>query len=124
MSNEENYKISALTKLLNSSLITDVYPMVKEVLGYKLDEDRDYLYLKIIVDDYITYHNMYDNEFDPHYLVEYHIKRILPYVSLNITKFEWDVYTISGRYVVGVKSIGFGNFIFCKPDKDGNKLCK
>lgn len=125
MSSDEDYKIPALTKLLNTSLITDVYPMVKEVKVDKISNRRNgkYLFLTILVDDYITYDNMYGNEFDPHYMVDYHIKKILPYLSLNDINVEWDVYVTSGRYVTGYKLIGFGSAIYCRPDKDGNKLC-
>jgi len=120
-----NYKIDALTKILNSSLITNIYPMVKDVKVDIIDREElsAYIHLTIFVDDDITYHNMYEKEFDPHYMVDYHIKNILPYFSLTDINVEWDVYTTSGRYVTGIKLIGFGNAIYCRPDKDGNKLC-
>lgn len=126
MSSDENYKIPALTKILNSSLITDVYPMVKEVNVNKIGNSKgsNYLSLTILVDDYITYDNMYQNEFDPHYMIGFHVEKILPYVSINVTNIEWDIYATSGRYVTGIELIGFGNAKYCRPDKDGNKLCK
>jgi hypothetical protein len=122
-----NYKIEALTKLLNSSLITNIYPMVKDVKVDKIDEDvlSSYMHLTIFVDDDITYDNMYTKEFDPHYMVEYHVKNLLPYVSIKTNYIGWDVYTTDGKYVAGYDLVGGSVFNprdrYYKPDEDGNK---
>ena len=122
-----NYKIEALTKLLNSGLITDIYPMVKDVKVDKLDEDElsSYMHLTIFADDDITYDNMYKKEFDPHYMVEYHVKNLLPYVSIKTNYIGWDVYTTDGKYVAGYDMVGGSVFNprdrYYRPDEDGNK---
>ena len=122
-----NYKIDALTKILNSSLITNIYPMVKEVKVDKIDDDvlSSYMHLTIIVDGDITYDNMYKKEFDPHYMVDYHVKKLLPYVSIETNYIGWDVYTTDGNYVAGYDMVGGSVFNprdrFYKPDKHGNK---
>jgi len=122
-----NYKIESLTKILNSTLITDIYPMVKKIQVDKLEEDElsSYMHLTILVDNDITHDNMYEKEFDPHYMVEYHVKNLLPYVSVNTNYIGWDVYTTDGKYVSGYDLVGGSVFNprdrYYKPDEDGNK---
>jgi hypothetical protein len=122
-----NYKIDALTKILNSSLITNIYPMVKDVKVDIIDREElsCYIHLTIFVDDDITYHNMYEKEFDPHYMVDYHVKLLLPYVNISKSYIGWDVYTTDGRYVAGYDMVG-GTVTNPKdryyiPDRHGNK---
>jgi hypothetical protein len=102
MSSENTFIVKALTKLMNSNLIKDVYPKLDSIEIKSLNLDKGSMSLNIVVDvPNMTYENMYDNEFDPHYLVEYHIKRLLPYVGVVIPEISWDVITTDGKYVAG-----------------------
>ncbi len=87
----EQYKIKGLNKLVNSGVIKDIYPMVdridiryedlsKETLGTELDRFDIDIFLN---DDSITKKNMYDSNFDPHYLVDHHLKKYFPYFDIE-----------------------------------------
>jgi hypothetical protein len=76
----KDFQLIGLEKLLNSDTINKIYPMVDHI-DIRMDEDfvtprgNRLLDVDIFLNDpTITEKNMYDNDFDPHYLVEYHIK--------------------------------------------------
>lgn len=105
MSTSNEHIINALQKMVNSSLIKEVYPMIESIDVVSLDLDNGFMSLDIKVDSPdMTYNNMYDYDFDPHYLVDYHIKRLLPYIGVEIPYISWDVTTTDGKYVAGYES--------------------
>lgn len=58
--------------------------MVTEIEAYNFDDSL--LVFKIFIDDSkITKDNMYSRGLDPHYLIDFHIKEILPYFSIPRT---------------------------------------
>ena len=60
--------------------------MVDHIDVYEL-EDINYFILRIYVNDpEMDDDNMYEKELDPHYLVEYHFNRFLPYVGIESKK--------------------------------------
>jgi hypothetical protein len=85
----KEFQIKGLEKLINSSAIKDIYPMVDHIeIRYNGDlyaeRGGEEWSVDIFVNDpTITKENMYDKEFDPHYLVEYHIKQYLPYFNID-----------------------------------------
>jgi hypothetical protein len=85
----DEFQIKGLEKLVNSSAIKDIYPMVDRI---EINHDEDFttqrgnhlINIDIFVNDpTITNKNMYDKGFDPHYLTEYHIKTYFPYFNLK-----------------------------------------
>jgi len=105
MSNNNQYIINALHKLMNSSLTKEIYPMLESVDITSLDLEKKTMSLDIKVNTLdMDYDNMYDFDFDPHYLVDYHIKRLLPYIGVEIPYISWDVITTDGKYVTGYES--------------------
>jgi hypothetical protein len=75
-----------ITKSFNQSNVKDIYPMVDHIDVYEL-EDINYLILRIYVNDpEMDEKNMYDNDFDPHYLVDYHFRKFLPYIGVEGNK--------------------------------------
>ena len=91
----KEFQIKGLEKLVNSSAIKDIYPMVDRI-NIRYDGDlynpRGWggLEIDIFVNDpTITKENMYDKELDPHYLIDYYIKQYFPYFNINkpITSF-------------------------------------
>ena len=105
MSTNNQHIISALHKLINSSLTKEIYPMLEsiEITGLDLDKGMMSLEINVNTSD-MTYDNMYDYDFDPHYLVDYHIKRLLPYIGVEVPYISWDVNTTDGKYVTGYES--------------------
>ena len=64
------------------------------------DSRDNFMDIEIIVDSPNMYYDtMYDEYFDPHYLVDYHIKRMLPYLSLEIPNISFTVNTKDGRFI-------------------------
>ena len=85
----KEFQIKGLEKLVNSSSIKDIYPMIDHIdIRYNghLYNPRGWggLEIDIFVNDpTIIEKNMYDKGFDPHYLVDYHIKKYFPYFNIN-----------------------------------------
>lgn len=78
------YINKSLSKFFNQSTIKDIYPMVDHIDVYELDH---HFILRIYVNDpEMDEDNMYDKELDPHYLVDYHFKKFLPYVGMDSKK--------------------------------------
>jgi hypothetical protein len=105
----ENFQKEGLEKLVNSSAIKDIYPMVDRIeinydpeLGsYKNFERFD---LDIFINDpTITKDNMYNKEFDPHYLAEHHIKKYLPYFNIDKVVLNFIVWGPDGNIVTSYK---------------------
>lgn len=75
-----------VTKLFNSKLVKNIYPMLDriEIDNVNFKRIPPQITLNIFLNDpTITKENMYRKEFDPHYLVEYHLKRLLKHVELR-----------------------------------------
>ena len=81
----KDFQIKGLEKIVNSSAIMDIYPMVDHIeirhedtgaSGFGMDLDR--IDVDIFLNDSnITSDNMYDMELDPHYLIEKYLKQYL-----------------------------------------------
>ena len=81
--NIEDYKNKFLSKILSSHKITDIYPMVDRIDAYQVPQINKIILRIYLNDPDITKENMYDKEMDPYYLVDYHVNRILPYLSIQ-----------------------------------------
>lgn len=104
----EPYKIKGLNKLLNSGVIKEIYPMIdriviryddleEETLGTEWDRFDINIFLN---DDSITKKNMYDNDFDPHYLVNHHLKKYFPYFDIeDKVGMDFNVFNSEGRLI-------------------------
>jgi hypothetical protein len=102
----EPYKIKGLTKLLNSGVIKEIYPMIdriviryddlaEETFGTEWDRFDINIFLN---DDSITKKNMYDKDFDPHYLVSHHLKKYFPYFDIeDKVAIGFNVFNPEGR---------------------------
>jgi hypothetical protein len=106
----EDFQIKGLEKLLNSSAIKDIYPMVDH-LEIRHNEDsltqrgNHRIDVDIFLNDpTITKDNMYDREFDPHYLAEYHIKSYFPYFNLKNIIIDYIVWGLDGNIVYSWKN--------------------
>lgn len=92
--------IKGLNKLVNSDIIKDVYPMIDRIVS-GIYRNNKFLEFEIYLNDpEITEKNMYEKGFDPHYLVGYHIKKLLPYLGLqDITNLSFIVYGTDGESI-------------------------
>ena len=75
-----------LTKWVNQSNIKEIYPMVEHIDVYELDDINYFILIIYVNDPEMDEDNMYDKEMDPHYLVDYHFKKFLPYIGIEPNK--------------------------------------
>lgn len=102
----KEFEIKGLEKLVNSSAIKAIYPMVDHInIRYngELYNPRGWGGLEIdifINDPTITKENMYEKEFDPHYLVEYHMNNYYQYFNINKPVTSYIVWNPDGDIIV------------------------
>jgi hypothetical protein len=76
-------------RLFNSDYIKRIYPMIDKIdVEVVWDGDEDFpfykLYLTVNLNDpTITSDNIYEKEFDPHYLYEEHLKYLLQFLDIT-----------------------------------------
>jgi hypothetical protein len=100
----EKFKIKGLEKLANTGVIKDIYPMVDRVdirnEDPKIDGRYDRLEVDIHVnDETMTKEDMYYSDFDPHYLVDYHLKQYFPYFDIDNTIVDFIVWGPNGEII-------------------------
>lgn len=103
----ENYKIKGLEKILNSGSIKGIYPMIDRIEIYVNEDEggmtnRGYNRLDFDIylnDPSITKGNMYEMEFDPHYLINHHVKQYLPYFDINKLVIDFIVWGPEGDII-------------------------
>jgi hypothetical protein len=105
------FQLRGLEKLLNSGVIQDIYPMVDNIrLSIPEDTNPNYkglnnLNIDIILND-PTFNkaNMYQREFDPHYLVDYHIRKLyFPYFNIEKVITNFIVWGPDGKIIDSYK---------------------
>ena len=89
--------IKGFEKLINSDVIKNIYPMIDQIDSTSGDEHPlyvgDILSIKIYLNDpSINEDNMYELNFDPHYLAEYYIKKYSKYFGLDLVNVTFAVY--------------------------------
>lgn len=94
----KDFRYQGLEKLANSDSIKKIYPMVDHIEISQYGSRR--IGIDIFLNDgTITKENMYDKEFDPHYLVAYHLKNYYPYFGVENTMSNFIVYGPDGDIV-------------------------
>jgi hypothetical protein len=84
--------IRGLEKLLNSNIIKNVYPVVGEIEVHNSENPfevlENTLHLNIYLNDpEADKDNLWDKfNFDEHYLVDHHIRNLLPYLGIDNDK--------------------------------------
>jgi hypothetical protein len=103
----KDFQIKGLEKIVNSSAIMDIYPMVDHIeirhedtgaSGFGIDLDR--IDVDIFLNDSnITSDNMYDMELDPHYLIEKYLKQYFPYFDIRNVIIDFIVWSPDGEVI-------------------------
>jgi hypothetical protein len=93
----EERLIKGFEKLINSDVIKNIYPMIDHIDITGVDEHPLYvgyiMFIKIYLNDpSINKDNMYELNFDPHYLAEHHIKQFSKYLGINLVNIYFAVY--------------------------------
>ena len=107
----DDFQIKGLEKLINSSVIKEIYPMVDRIeFRYDSDAPKKYRNHELIDidiflnDDSITRDNMYEKEFDPHYLVEHHIRRYSNYFNIKDVVMNFIVWGPDGSIITSYQN--------------------
>jgi hypothetical protein len=85
-------QIKGLEKLVNSDVIKSVYPIVGEIEVHNSDNPFEYLedtlHLNIYLNDPdANKNNLWKKfNFDEHWMVDHHIRRLLPYLGIDNDK--------------------------------------
>ena len=102
---EKNTIKDAYSKLINSGIIKKVYPMVDhiDIVEFKKLPNLSTIYdlsVNIFVDDLdMTVENMYDSNFDPHWLTDHYLINIAKYIGLSIRFIRFNLYDTNGRLI-------------------------
>jgi len=102
-------EIKLLSKMVNSDIIKNIYPDVDHIfVGLSKNpfnvyaKNDDVLEFEIYLNnpDIIDEYSMYENYVDPHYMVDYHIKKLLSYVGLeDVEALSFVVYGADGEQI-------------------------
>jgi len=102
-------EIKLLSRMVNSEVIKKIYPGVDHIVVglYKnpfnvYAKNDDVLEFEIYLNnpDIVDELGMYENGLDPHYMVDYHIKKLLSYVGLeNVGALSFVVYGTDGEQI-------------------------
>ena len=89
--------IKGFEKLINSDVIKNIYPMIDHIDITSVDEHPLYagyiIFIKIYLNDpSINEDNMFELNFDPHWLTEHHIKQFSKYLGIDLVNINFAVY--------------------------------
>jgi len=97
--------IKAYSKLINSDVLKSIYPMVDNIYISKIKDNPNFIgydmSVNIILNDpTIDKNNMYSMNFDPHYLVEKHLKDLSKYLGLEFHRIVFKLYSPDGELLL------------------------
>ena len=97
--------IKSFSKLLNSDVLKSVYPMLDHIDIVKVKDNPNFIgydmSLNIFLNDpTIDKNNMYEMDFDPHYLVEKHLKHLSKYLGLEFHRITFKLYSPDGELLL------------------------
>jgi hypothetical protein len=97
--------ISAFSKIINSDLLKSVYPMVDHIDITSLKKNPFFqgydMQINIYLNDpEIDKYNMYQMDFDPHYLGDHHIQALSKYMGINIRSVGFKLYSPDGELLL------------------------
>lgn len=93
-------QIKGLEKLLNSDVIKNIYPVIGKIEVYNSENHFDILEDTLDLNIYLNdpdanKNNLWDKfNFDEYYLVDHHVRKLLPYLGIdnNKTSIRFSVY--------------------------------
>ena len=102
---EKEIIANALSKYANSDIIKRVYPMIDRieivhVYDNKHFEGYDLDILIYLNDPDINKNNMYTKNFDPHWLVSHHLKKLSKYLGIDIHNIGFELYNANGELIL------------------------
>jgi hypothetical protein len=93
--------ITAFSKLINSDVLKNIYPMLDHIDIVEVKENPNFIGYDMSVniflnDPSIDKNNMYSKEFDPHYLMEKHLKNLSKYLGVDVHRITYKLYGPDG----------------------------
>ena len=103
MNNEK--LIKSLTKLLNSDIVKNEYPMIDHVEIANIKDNPNFigydgLFIIFLNDPKINKNNMYSMHFDPHYLIDVYLKNLSKYVGIDFHRMNFRLYSPDGELIL------------------------
>ncbi len=102
----EERLVKGFEKLINSDVIKNIYPMVDHInisnmsLSSKNGNPYYVMTLDIVVNDSLmTKDNMFDSDFDPHWMVDKYIADLSKYLSISIRNIFFTVHNLEGDLI-------------------------
>lgn len=101
-----NEKITtAFSKLINSDILKKIYPMLDHIDITRITDNPNFIGYDMSVniflnDSSITKHNMYEKDFDPHYLTDKYIKDLSKYLGLDMFNIKFKLYGPDGNLLL------------------------
>lgn len=101
----EEKLIKAYSKLIDSDVLKSIYPMLDHIYISKIKDNPNFIgydmSVNIILNDpTIDKNNMYSMNFDPHYLVEKHLKDLSKYLGLEFHRITFKLYSPDGELLL------------------------
>lgn len=92
---------TAFSKLINSDILKKIYPMLDHIDITRITDNPNFIgydmSVNIFLNDLsITKNNMYEKDFDPHYLTDIYIKELSKYLGLDMNKINFKLYGPDG----------------------------
>lgn len=94
-----DYKLDWFNKMANSKPVKDIYPMIDHI---KINEVPNYIWVAQVYlnDETIDGNNIYSKGLDPHYLVDFHLKKLKNYLSIKDNlKFGFVIFDSNGENI-------------------------
>ena len=80
----EDYQIKGISKIINTPEFLSIYPMIDHIEVKKVPDKQIISYVIFLNTDEINNYNMYGSGLDPHYLVDFYIRKYYPYLEIGI----------------------------------------
>lgn len=93
------YKLDWFNKMANSKPIKTIYPMIDHI---KINKVPNYIWVVQVYlnDETIDGNNIYSKGLDPHYLVDFHLKKLKNYLSIKDNlKFGFVIFDSNGENI-------------------------
>jgi hypothetical protein len=102
---DEEKLIKAFSKLINSDVAKSIYPMLDHIDIVEVNDNPNFIGYDMSVniflnDPTIDKNNMYSMNFDPHYLVEKHLKELSKYLGLEFHRITFKLFGPDGKLLL------------------------
>jgi len=97
--------IRAYSKLINSDIVKKIYTMIDHIDIVEIKDNIHFVGYNVYVHIYlndptIDQYNMYQKQFDPHYLCEHYLKKMSKYLGIDVIDVNFKVFDSNGELIL------------------------